>query len=96
MSTSPHPKGWKIFNAAFIVYILVMAGGAFYVAAAGQHNTSSSSIKFPSGGAFNTAGNLLISDQFNDRVIEINPLTDQIVWSFGSGNGRCVTRDTVR
>jgi hypothetical protein len=86
-STSRNSKGLKIFNAAFMVYILAMAGGAFYVEAAGQHNTSSSSIKFPSGGAFDTAGNLLISDQYNSRVIEVNPLTDQIVWSFGSGNG---------
>src|SRR5271170_5893050 len=87
MSASIDSKGWKIFNAAFIVYILVMAGGAFYVETAGQHSTSSSSVKFPSGGAFDTAGNLLISDQYNDRVIEVDPLTDKIVWSFGSGNG---------
>lgn len=37
-------------------------------------------------GHFNQRGNLLISDQFNNRVIEVNPLTKQIVWSFGSGN----------
>ncbi|HEV2317557.1 MAG TPA: PQQ-binding-like beta-propeller repeat protein [Thermoplasmata archaeon] len=35
---------------------------------------------------FNHAGDLLITDQFNNRVIEVNPLTRQIVWSFGSGN----------
>jgi hypothetical protein len=35
---------------------------------------------------FNQPGNLLITDQFNNRVIEISPLTKQIVWSFGSGN----------
>jgi hypothetical protein len=35
---------------------------------------------------FNHAGNVLITDQFNNRVIEVNPLTKQIVWSFGSGN----------
>jgi PQQ-like domain len=87
VSTSLDSKGRKIFNAAFIIYILVMAGGAFYVETAGQQSTSSSSIKFPSGGPFDTAGNLLISDQYNDRVIEVDPLTDQIVWSFGSGNG---------
>jgi hypothetical protein len=29
---------------------------------------------------------MLITDQFNDRVIEIDPATNQIVWSFGSGN----------
>jgi hypothetical protein len=35
---------------------------------------------------FNHPGNILITDQFNNRVIEVNPLTKQIVWSFGSGN----------
>jgi plastocyanin len=50
-------------------------------------SASSSSAKFPyGGGGFNTAGNILITDQFNNRVIEVNPLTNQIVWSFGSGN----------
>jgi outer membrane protein assembly factor BamB len=33
---------------------------------------------------FNRAGNLLISDQFNNRVIEISP-SGHIVWQFGLG-----------
>ncbi|MFI5286019.1 MAG: PQQ-binding-like beta-propeller repeat protein [Candidatus Dormibacteria bacterium] len=37
-------------------------------------------------GAFNAPGNVLISDQFNNRVIEVNSVTKSIVWSFGSGN----------
>jgi hypothetical protein len=37
------------------------------------------------GGGFNTPGNILISDQFNNRVIEVNR-NGQLVWSFGSGN----------
>lgn len=37
-------------------------------------------------GAFNQAGNLLITDQFNNRVIEIDPAGD-IVWHFGNGPG---------
>jgi co-chaperonin GroES (HSP10) len=36
--------------------------------------------------SFNQAGNILISDQFNNRVIEIDPNSKSIVWSFGSGN----------
>lgn len=38
------------------------------------------------GGSFNTPGNVLISDQFNNRVIEVNPTTNEIVWSFGSND----------
>ncbi|MBV8929734.1 MAG: hypothetical protein JO152_11480, partial [Mycobacteriaceae bacterium] len=37
------------------------------------------------GPGFNTPGNILISDQFNNRVIEINPDTHKVVWSFGVG-----------
>lgn len=37
------------------------------------------------GGGFNTPGNVLITDQFNNRVIEVNR-DKQIIWSFGSGN----------
>jgi hypothetical protein len=39
-----------------------------------------------SSGGFNSPGNLLITDQFNNRVIEVNPTTRSIVWSFGSGD----------
>ena len=35
---------------------------------------------------FNQAGNVLITDQFNNRVIEVNLVNKHIVWSFGSGN----------
>lgn len=38
-----------------------------------------------SGDGFNTHGNVLISDQFNNRVIEVNR-QKQIVFQFGSGN----------
>src|ERR1700733_3398291 len=33
---------------------------------------------------FNEKGNILMADQFNNRVIEINP-SGKIVWSFGLG-----------
>jgi hypothetical protein len=35
---------------------------------------------------FNQSGNILITDQFNNRVIEIDP-SGNIVWQFGSGPG---------
>ncbi len=40
----------------------------------------------PASGGFNARGDVLISDQFNNRAIEVNPVTKAIVWSFGSGN----------
>ena len=38
----------------------------------------------PGGGGFNAPGNILIADQFNNRVVEAKPNGD-IVWSFGLG-----------
>ena len=38
------------------------------------------------GKKFNKAGDILIADQFNNRVIEINPETHQVVWQFGTGS----------
>jgi len=35
---------------------------------------------------YNKKGNILISDQFNNRVLEVNPQTNEIVWSFGDGS----------
>lgn len=38
------------------------------------------------GNRFNTPGNILISDQYNNRLIEVNPDNHRIVWSFGNGS----------
>ena len=38
------------------------------------------------GNAFNTPGNILISDQYNNRVLEVNPLTHRVIWRFGNGS----------
>ena len=37
-------------------------------------------------GAFNAPGNILIADQYNNRVIEVDPNTHNVVWSFGNGS----------
>ena len=37
-------------------------------------------------GTFNQPGNILITDQFNNRVVEIDP-AGHIVWQFGNGPG---------
>jgi hypothetical protein len=36
--------------------------------------------------AFNERGNLVIADQFNNRIIEIDPPSHHIVWTFGNGS----------
>jgi len=35
---------------------------------------------------YNKAGNVLIADQFNNRVLEVDPQTNEIIWSFGDGS----------
>jgi hypothetical protein len=35
---------------------------------------------------FNKRGDILIADQFNNRVIEVNPKNHQVVWHFGNGS----------
>src|SRR5216683_6524015 len=34
---------------------------------------------------FNQNGHIVIADQFNNRVIEIDPETHKVVWTFGDG-----------
>jgi outer membrane protein assembly factor BamB len=34
------------------------------------------------------SGNLLIADQFNNRVIEVDPKTHEVVWQFGTGSDK--------
>ncbi|HEY3972133.1 MAG TPA: PQQ-binding-like beta-propeller repeat protein [Candidatus Sulfotelmatobacter sp.] len=38
------------------------------------------------GNGFNTPGNVLISDQYNNRLIEVNPDNHAVVWTFGDGS----------
>jgi hypothetical protein len=37
-------------------------------------------------GGFNAPGNVLISDQYNNRVLEVNPNNHRVVWRFGNGS----------
>ena len=43
---------------------------------------------------FNQPGNILITDQFNNRVIEIDP-AGNIVWQFGRGPGNTTTSSMI-
>lgn len=61
----------------FLLMLLATSCGSTTQAAPINHNAI--------GDHFNAPGNLLISDQFNNRVVELAP-DGHIVWSFGSGN----------
>lgn len=39
-------------------------------------------------GDFNDRDNIVIADQFNNRVVEIEPSTHKIVWQFGDGSDK--------
>ncbi|MDA4129404.1 MAG: hypothetical protein OK457_01410 [Thaumarchaeota archaeon] len=69
----------KVTSIAFAIVGILLVLSAFiavsFTASAATQNAG-----------FNQNGNVLITDQFNNRVIEVNPLTKAIVWSFGSGN----------
>lgn len=70
MSHFPKTRNAWVASALFAALsVLLLATGA-----AGQHLSSS----------FNQPGNTLIADQFNNRVIEVDP-DGNIVWHFGLG-----------
>jgi hypothetical protein len=69
----------RALNSVAGIFSLACAAGAFLLAA-----NSASAQFFGLNPAFNQDGNILISDQFNNRVIEADPAGD-IVWSFGLG-----------
>jgi hypothetical protein len=63
------------------VIALTSALALSFAAVGAQHARAENSS-----GEFNEHGNVLITDQFNNRVIEIDQRTKHIVWSFGSGD----------
>lgn len=76
------PKTNSLTTAVMIVFGSLLVSSAFLALSI---TVSASSVSTSSAG-FNQPGDVLITDQFNNRVIEVNPVTKQIVWSFGSGN----------
>ncbi|HEY6285588.1 MAG TPA: hypothetical protein VIX20_08000 [Ktedonobacteraceae bacterium] len=72
-------KRFSLIAAWLFIMILVSS-----CANSSQTTPTSSFPKTPANG-FNAPGNILISDQFNNRVIEVAP-NGHIVWTFGSGN----------
>lgn len=77
------PKGRMAAVAVAAVGALVLIS----VLGTASATSMTSAVRMtPASNSFNQPGDLLITDQFNNRVIEVNPLTKEIVWSFGSGN----------
>jgi len=66
---------------------LIAAGLVIAILASSCANSSQATPTSTSAHAsgFNAPGNILISDQFNNRVIEVAP-DGHVVWAFGSGN----------
>lgn len=80
--------GVMVLVFASVALLAVPAVGALGAAGAAAPSFLAASSASDGNHGFDHPGNLLITDQFNNRVIEVNPLTKQIVWSFGSGNSK--------
>src|SRR5438067_369415 len=72
-------------RSLFLVAGLLIAIFASSCNSTTQGTPSASTSNKAQGDHFNAPGNLLISDQFNNRVVEVAP-DGHIVWTFGSGN----------
>jgi hypothetical protein len=64
---------------------LGLAATALTAGSAGAAAAPASAALHPQPGGFNTKGDILIADQFNNRVIEVNS-HHQVVWQFGNGS----------
>lgn len=77
-SNARRPQQFKIERWAKAFCAVLAAVGVIALA----NEASADNVK--SNRAFNKPGNLLIADQFNNRVVEISP-AGNIIWSFGLG-----------
>jgi hypothetical protein len=71
-------RGWKHPGRSGLGFGMALRVGLCLLAAAAPNARA--------GSEFNRPGNILITDQFNNRVIEIDP-SGNIVWQFGHGPG---------
>jgi hypothetical protein len=72
----------------------VLAAGCGASASSPEESASTSAALGSHSGGFNRPGNLLISDQFNNRVIEIDR-SGAIVWQFGIGPADVSARSII-
>jgi hypothetical protein len=74
-------KRWRLAASGTAITVLALSAVAMTAAA------SASARPQANPGGFNKPGNILIADQFNNRVIEINR-QHHVVWQFGTGSNR--------
>lgn len=75
-------------NGPFLIGARLIASGAAVALAglgAAGLSTAASATTHPQHGGFNTKGDIIISDAFNNRVVEVNA-SHQVVWQFGDGS----------
>lgn len=70
------------YSFAVMAMMVILAALALSVFLLSVHRVQAYAVN---SGGFNQSGDVLISDQFNNRVIEVNQYK-HIVWSFGSNN----------
>ncbi len=76
----------RIIAAGGAVALLALGGAALSAAAAPAHAAQAArEMRAAPARGFNTPGDILIADQFNNRVIEVNR-HHQVVWRFGNGS----------
>ncbi len=63
---------------------LIVVGVLLVTLASSCSDATQATQSAPSGPRFNAPGNILISDQFNNRIVEMDH-SGHIVWTFGSG-----------
>ncbi len=75
---------------AMVVLLLVLLAPSTALPQAGRTGSA------PIGGAgYHVRGDIMIADQFNNRIIEVDPKTHQIVWTFGNGSSTAGPKSVV-
>jgi len=71
-----------------IQQLIRFGGVAAAILTAGIILATGTSLQADEHHEFNKKGNIVIADQFNNRVIEIDPETHNVVWQFGDGSDK--------
>jgi hypothetical protein len=75
----------RITAAGGALALLALGAAGLSAAAVPAHAAQAGRAATAKTAGFNTPGNIIIADQFNNRVIEVNK-HHQVVWHFGNGS----------